>query len=286
MATRKTAAAKSTGTALTLWEAEMAEAAVAQASTEKPSGFTSSISFKGGRMKIDDSFVEGDELDVVILAVVHENQWYTGKYDPNVIQTPDCYAIGLEDEDMTPHVDSADKQGDDDGKCLNCEHNKMGSADTGRGKACKNVRRIVCVPADALASVEAFEAAEMRTAKIPVTSVRNLSKYLRNKLVEEIKRPTYGVVTTMSCGPHAKYQVEVNFEFAELVNFDQALYEAVKRRAKEALDTLLASSYPKFAEEQVIQPPAKGSRAPKYANKAKAAPAAPAAPARRSRKAA
>jgi hypothetical protein len=285
MAARKTTA-KSSSTALTLWEQEMAEAAVAQGSTEKPSGFTSSISFKQGHMKIDDNPVKDNELDVVILAVVHENQWYTGKYDPNVIQTPECYAIGLEDEDMTPHADSADKQGDEDGKCLNCEHNKMGSADTGRGKACKNVRRIVVVPADALESVEAFEAAEMRTAKIPVTSVRNLSKYLRNKLVEEIKRPTWGVVTTLSCGPHAKFQVEVNFEFAELVNFDQALYDAVKKRAKEALDTLLASSYPKFSEEQVVQPP-KNGRAAKYANKAKAAPAEPAAPAgRRSRKAA
>lgn len=288
MATRKAAVAKKTpGTALTLWEQEMAGVAVAQAANEKPTGFNSSITFKQGRMKIDDSFVEGNELDVVILAVVHENQWYTGDYDPNVIQTPDCYAIGEVDEDMAPHVESADKQGDEDGKCLNCEHNKMGSAEKGRGKACKNVRRIVVVPADALESVEAFEKAEMRTAKIPVTSVRNLGKYMRSKLVEEIKRPTWGVVTTMACGPHEKYQLEVTFEFAELVQFDQELYDAVKRRAAEAQKTLLAASYPKFTEEQVIKTPAKGSRPPKYANKTKAAEA-PAAPAKttRSRRAA
>jgi hypothetical protein len=281
MATRKAAAKTTPGTALTLWEQEMAEAAVAQASNEKPIGFSSSINFKSGFMTIDGNPVKDNTLDVVILAVVHENQFYTEKFDSDKIQTPACYAIGLDDETMAPHPESADKQGDEEGKCANCEHNKMGSADTGRGKACKNVRRIVCVPADALESVEALEAAEMRTAKIPVTSVRNLGKYMRDKLKDELKRPTWGVVTNMTSGPHKKYQLEVTFEFVELISFTQELYDAVKKKAAEAQERLLAATYPKFAEEQTIAPPARGARAPKYQK-----PADPPAKPSRSRKAA
>jgi hypothetical protein len=273
MASRKPAAKASTSTALTLWEQEMADAAVAQAAVEKPSGFTSSISIRGGVMMIDKNKVKDNELDVVILASVHENQWYTSKFDPDSIQTPDCYAIGKEEEGMAPHADSADKQGDEEGMCANCEHNKMGSADTGRGKACKNVRRIAVVAADALESLEKFEQAEVRTMKIPVTSVRNYAKYVRGKLADEIKRPVYGVVTTIKVEPHQKYQFETQFSFAELVQFDQALYEAMKKKAAEVEKTLLESSYPKFVEEQVVQMPTNGKRA-KYQQKAEA-PAEP-----------
>src|SRR5574337_71349 len=118
----------------------MTEADAGPPPTEKPTGFNSSITIRGGVMMVDKNKVKDNELDVVILAAVHENQWYTSKFDPDSIQTPDCYAIGAEEEGLAPHADSADKQGDENGMCANCEHNKMGSADTGRGKACKNVR--------------------------------------------------------------------------------------------------------------------------------------------------
>lgn len=272
MATRKTAAKASTSTALTLWEEEMASAAVAQAAVEKPSGFTSSISIRGGVMMIDKNKVKDNNVDVVILASVHENQWYTGPFDPDTIQTPDCYAIGKEEEGMAPHADSADVQGDENHQCANCEHNKMGSADTGRGKACKNVRRIAVVSADALESVEKFEQAEIRTFKVSVTSVRNYAKYVRGKLADEIKRPTYGVVTNIAVEPHQKYQFETLFSFVELVDFTQELYAAVKKRAAEAEKTLLESSYPKMTEQPVAMPT--NGRAAKYKKQPEAAPAA------------
>ena len=248
--------AKAPGTALTLWEEEMAGVAVAQASTEKPTGFTSSISFRGGIMSIDDAAVKGNELDVVILGIVHENPYYKNEFDPAATQVPDCYAVGATEEEMKPHPQSADKQGDANGMCANCWANKMGSADKGSGKACKNVRRIAVVPADALESPEAFEQAEMRTAKIPVMSIKGLGQYVRTKLAEEIKRPTWGVTTTMGVVPDKKSQFRVTFAFAELVQFTQELYETVKRRAKDAQDTLLAATYPVF--EAGEEAPARG----------------------------
>jgi hypothetical protein len=260
---------KAAGTALTLWEEEMAGVAVAQASAEKPTGFNSSISFRSGIMSIDDDAVAGNALDVVILGLVHENQYYKDKYNPAETQVPDCYAVGATEEEMKPHPQSTDKQGDANGLCANCWANKMGSADEGRGKACKNVRRIAVVPADALDSAEAFEQAEMRTAKIPVMSTKGLGQYVRNKLAEEIKRPTWGVTTTMGVVPDKKSQFRVTFAFAELVQFTQELYEIVKRRAKDAQATLLASTYPVFEAEEA---PARG--------RAKA----PAAPAKTTRK--
>lgn len=264
MAARKPAV-KAPSTSLTLWEEEMAGAAVAQGAAEKPMGFNSSISFRGGIMSVDGNMVEGNELDCVILTSMYENQYYTKAFDPNAIQTPDCYAFSEPDADpegMAPHaeVGAESKQGDDNGLCANCWANEMGSADVGRGKACKNVKRIVVVPADALVSVEAMEAAEMRVAKIPVMSVKNLSGYIKNKLAEEVKRPTWGVVTTMKVVPDQKSQFKVLFSFQELISFDQGLYDALKAKIQEA-KTSIGNPYPKFAEgEAPVAPPKKGQR--------------------------
>lgn len=250
MATAKKAAAtKKPGTALTLWEQEMAGAAVAQAEREQVTGSFKTISMRGGILSVDDNPVEDNEINVVILAAVHENQFYLEDYDPTAKTTPACYAFGDTDTGLTPHEEAPDKQND---ACDGCPNNEWGSADKGKGKACKNVRRLLCVSEDSLESPEALLEAEARMLKLPVMSVKNWSAYVKNTLGDDIKRPSYGVVTRIKVVPDAKSQFRVQFHFEELVNFDDALYAAMKKRVAEAEKNIIGA-YPVFEPEEKPQ---------------------------------
>lgn len=253
-----TAKKTSKSTALVPWEQEMKAAAQRQSSVEKPVGLTKSISTRGGILSIDENAVPGNSLDVVVLVSVHENQMFDGPYNPNVPQVPTCYAFGdpesdEPEENMAPHEKAKSPQ---DSKCSSCWANEMGSADTGKGKACKNVRRVAVVTSDALDSVAELETAEVRTLKIPVMSVKNWANYVRTKLGDELERPTWGVVTTISVVPDAKSQFKINFAFKALVNFDQGLYDAMKSKIREVTPNMVAP-YPELEEEA---PPARGGR--------------------------
>jgi hypothetical protein len=253
-----TAKKTSKSTALVPWEQEMKAAAQRQSSVEKPVGLTKSISTRGGILSIDESAVPGNSLDVVVLVSVHENQMFDGPYNPNVPQVPTCYAFGdpesdEPEENMAPHEKAKSPQ---ESKCAGCWANEMGSADTGKGKACKNVRRLAVVTSDALDSAAELETAEVRTLKVPVMSVKNWANYVRTKLGDELERPTWGVVTTISVVPDAKSQFKINFAFKELVNFDQGLYDAMKSKIREVTPNMVAP-YPELEEEA---PPARGGR--------------------------
>lgn len=260
---------KSTSTALTIWEKEMAEEAVAQGATENNTGGFKSISTRGGILSVDDNAVDDNELRVIILASTHENQFYEGDFDPNTPATPICYAFGDKEDDMAPHEAAPDKQS---GSCEGCPHNEWGSADKGKGKACKNVRRLVCITEDALESVEALEEAEARMLKLPVMSVKNWSQYMKSVLEEDIKRPSWGVITTIKVVPDAKSQFKIQFHFEEVVDFDQDLYDAMKKKAGEAKKNI-GNAYPVFDPEDKPQRGSKNRTIPIK----KAPPAKPAA---------
>jgi len=241
---RKKATEKNT-TALVPWEQEMAEAAARAASAEKPTG-TKSIGLRGGQMTIDDSPVEDNEISVVVLAAVHENQYFTGRYNPQVKQSPVCYAYSDPDaapedaeDSMRPHPEAPDKQAE---ACKVCPMNEWGSAETGKGKACKNVRRLALILEESLEDAESLEEAEVRMLKVPVTSVKNWSAYVRNKLAA-IGRPSYGVVTKVKVVPDEKNQFKVLFSFERTVEFDAELYEAMKAKVA-AVEKDMRSAYP------------------------------------------
>jgi hypothetical protein len=251
MATKKPAA-KKPGTALTIWEQEMAEAAVAQGSTETfEGGGFKAISLRSGILSVDDNAVEGNELRVIILSSVHENQLYDGDYDPDVKSTPICYAFGVSSDDMVPHESAPEPQHQN---CEECPHNQWGSAEKGKGKACKNVRRLICITEDALESEDALNDAEARMLKLPVMSGKNWTTYVKNVLVEQVKRPSWGVVTTIKVVPDAKSQFRVQFKFEELIDFTQEIYDGLKRRATLEQERSMAAYTVVVPEEKPAKP--------------------------------
>lgn len=272
MATRKGPAKT---TAITVWEEQMAAAATKQAASEKPSTFKS-ISLRGGQLSVDDSPIPGNELDVVILCSAHENQYYTADFDADNPTIPACYAfseIDGEEDGMAPHEESEDKQGDDNGLCAACWANQMGSAEKGRGKACKNVRRLAVVTADALESADALNEAETRMMKIPVMSVKGWASYVREKL-GEINRPTWGVVTNIKLVPDPKSQFRVVFTFGELINFDQDLFDAMQAKIKSVAESIVAP----YVKMEAPEPAPRGRGRPAPAARGGRAAPAPAAP--------
>lgn len=247
----KTAAKPSKSTAVVPWEAEMAARAQKAAAAAKVQGLTKKISTRGGILSIDDTPVEDNELRVIILSAIPENQYYTSAYNPNQPTVPVCYAFGNPEADdpedgMAPSDDVEDKQGDDDGQCASCWANKMGSADVGRGKACKNIYRVAVITEDALESAEDLRNAEVRMLNVPVMSVKNLTKYI-NKINDDMSRPPEAVVTLLKVVPDAKSQFQITFGFEELINFDGDLWEAMKAKRTEVNKDLVAP-YPKQEE--------------------------------------
>jgi hypothetical protein len=255
MATKPAASAvKKPGTAVVDWKARLASAALRQTAVEKPmGGGLPTISTRGGILSVDGDPVKGGSLDVVILASAHVNAYYPGRFDPDAKAAPVCYAFGDQDSDdpqatMMPHAESEEPQAK---TCDGCEMNIMGSADTGRGKACKNVRRLAVVSTDALESAEAMAEAEVRVINLPVTSVKNWVTFAR-KVNEELSVPTYGVVTNISCAPDAKTQYKVLISMVEAIEFDAKLYAALEAKIAEVQPTIVAP-YPKNADLQTAR---------------------------------
>lgn len=198
------------------------------------------ISFKGGNMTIDGASVEDDTMDVVILVSKIEHHYYTRKYDPDNPSSPACYAFGEDADEMAPHDKCESPQSD---LCANCPHNEWGSAERGNGKACANVRRLAVLAADQLDDVAN---AEVRGMKIPVTSVKNYAKYIRD--LEKVKSlPPLAVVTRVSLVKNEDTVFKVLFKHVEDIEDPETL-DALMKRA-ESVEDDLTQPYPENGPE-------------------------------------
>ncbi len=218
------------GTAVKKWDEELAREAAEAASTEASTQLGKFISIKGGVLRYNGNDIPGNKMNVVVLDSVLENHYYTEDYDPDNPAAPVCFAFGNDEKMMAPHEASTEKQHE---TCKDCPQNEWGTANKGKGKACKNVRRLGMLTEDALADIESAEVAYL---KIPVTSVKAWAGYV-SQLVNSLKRPPFAVVTEISCRPHPKNQVEVQFKLVEQIN-DSAQLEALlakKQAGREAL---------------------------------------------------
>ena len=111
---------------------------------DPPSGFK--ISTKGKVFTLPDGSSSDGPLTCVILDWVTANVWFEGIYNPKDIKPPSCFAVGRVVSELAPSENSPKKQHD---TCKGCPQNEWGSANTGKGKACKNTRRLLIVPVDA-----------------------------------------------------------------------------------------------------------------------------------------
>ena len=112
---------------------------------DPPSGFM--INTKGKVFTLPDGSASDGPLVCVVLDWVTANTYYEGLYNPKNIQPPTCFAIAREPGKAKPSKHSPKIQGEE---CKTCEQNEWGSdPQGGKGKACKNTRRLLVVPANA-----------------------------------------------------------------------------------------------------------------------------------------
>jgi hypothetical protein len=210
--------------------AELAAEAKDAAAKERPA--VSRLSLKSGVMSYMQQPVAQNKMDVIIISGAYWHKFYSGRYDPNNTVNPTCFAISADSaEGMEPH-DNVEAPVHED--CDNCPNFQWGSdPGGGRGKACKETRRLVVIPAAAAESAELIKSAEMAIIDVPVTSVRNYANYV-NTIQATISRPMWAIITTLQVVPDARTQFKLTFTpIAALDNAD--VLRAVRGRVPEAL---------------------------------------------------
>lgn len=203
---KKDAIEKRGSAAISKWEAELEKEAADIASKEQmPSG--SFVSIRGGVMTIGGAPIKDNKVQVVVIDHVYENAKYDGAYDPDDPQPPSCYAFGRDEAEMRPHEKASQPAHD---QCQGCDNNVFGTAEKGKGKACKNTRRLALISADNL-NANSIANGELVYLKLPVTSTKIWATYVK-ALNAHYKRPPYAVVTEISVVPDPKSQFKVLFE--------------------------------------------------------------------------
>ena len=213
------------------WASQMAAAANAEAKKEQPEIGT--FSFRGGVLSFAGSEIPGNNIDIVVLATAHEHRYFPEEFDPDNIQSPLCWAFSEDGHDMAP--DSAlVTQAQVDGKCIDCPQFQWGSDPKGRGgRACKVVRRFICIPASEITNVAG---AALGMGSIPTMSIKNWSA-LVNKVAAAMQRPSWAVICNMKCAPDAKTMIKVSFDDPRPVP-EQYLGDILEKRDR-AIEVLL-----------------------------------------------
>jgi hypothetical protein len=207
----------------TEWADRLAQFATqAQQAEAAPTG--SFVTTRSGVLQWQGQAVAGNKLDVVVVDSIYENTYYVDDFDPDNPASPVCFAFAHDDKELAPHPESSQPQHD---TCKGCPMNEFGSADRGKGKACKNSRRLAMVPAIPL-DAASIEIAEIAFLKLPVTSTKNWANYV-NTLATLDRRPPFAVVTTIGAQPDPKTQYKITFTKQGLVNDGEVLGALIKR---------------------------------------------------------
>ena len=234
------------------YEAELlAQAEVA--SGMEAGGGSGFISCQGGRLKVDGEEVPGNKMNVVIIDHLLENHYYTERFDPDKLASPVCFAFGTEEALLAPHPDSPQPQHP---TCKGCPMNQFGTSDMGAGKACKNSRRLGLITEDA--AEEDVAGAELRTLKLPVTSVKNWKAYVQ-QIASTMKRPPLGVVTEVSVVPFKSY-FKFQFKLVSTIADGDTIQALLTRRPIVAEELARPYQAPSADAAQSAPGPLKGNR--------------------------
>lgn len=268
-----TKAPKKTG-AVNKYDEELAQFAQQYATMED--GATGSLPFistKGGRLTFNGGEVPDGRMNVVVLDHILENHFYADAYDANNPASPVCFAFSHGDEELVPHEKSSEPQSE---QCKGCPMNEFGSAERGRGKACKNIRRLAIITED---EMEDPENATVAYLKVSVTSVKAWAGYVQ-QLANVMRIPPFAAVTEISIVPDAKSQFKLQFKLVEQISDKAIIKELIAKR--ESIQQELVTPYqPTEVTEEEERP--RGRQKPTHGVKPvarRAAPEPPAKPAR------
>lgn len=259
---------KSESTAVTNWQAELEAQAQVAAEMEKNTAGGQFFSFRNGILSFDDAPLPGNQAVIIILDSILEYTYYEGAYDPDDPQAPTAYAFGRDEDTIRWSEDSSPEYAGE--LCKDSDINQWGSAETGRGKACKNSRRLAVIPAgtynkkgdlEIFDDIDHFEKAQIAFMKLPVTSVKGYSTFVK-QLAAVLKRPPHGVIARVSVVPDPKTQFRVLFEVIDKA--PDEIMPTIMQRHEEAMAVI---EFPYNMEDREDERPAKAKGGKKTAAK-------------------
>lgn len=263
MSSKSTAVAARKSTLPANWQEQMrADAAKGRQQVAKM-GTSQRLKTQGGILMYMDTPVPGNAMDAIILATAPENSFYEGEFDPANTTPPVCYAFGTHETQidsngsgLAPHKDSPKPQAK---TCGECNWNKFGTAEKGRGKACKNSVHVMLFHGDQLKKgLVGVKEAEVVSLSVPPTSGGSFKAW--NKQMEDLAdAPKYGFVTNIAVTPRQQGGHFVNLNAVKRV--DGKLMAGVFQRAKDAEKEIDARPPYPTAEEADAKKPARGGAA-------------------------
>jgi hypothetical protein len=243
--------------ALMKWDEELAKQAEQSAAMEASAGGGQFFSLKSGVLSWQDAPLPNNQMAVIIVDHVMENVFYEGEYDSQNPMGPTCFAFGRDESKLAPHkvvVEAHNQQCGASGLCAGCPQNEWGSADKGRGKACKNTRRLALLPAgtfsqngklELINDDEHYASTPIGYLKLPVTSVKGFGGFVK-QVAGTLRRPPHGIVTKVRVQPDGKDQFKVLFE--PLVNVPDSLMGVIMKRHEETKSVIEFPYQPNEAE--------------------------------------
>lgn len=259
---KKKSVAKKKGTAVSTYQSRLAEFAEQEEQREKSSG-GAKLSIKGSKFRFQGDDL-GRELDVVILDYAFVNTYYDTPFDEDEPSSPACFAISREGEEAMEPADGVPNQQEE--SCNDCWAAQFKSDARGRGKACRNSRRLALIHVDDLESLD--DEPQVVYLSVPPTSLSAFRGYVK-KLSKGLKRPPFGVITKLSFDMDADYET---LEFECVDALPDELLDGIFELRDNIQDDLLAlpdfGNYTGDGEKGDSPKPKRGSK--KKATKKKA----------------
>lgn len=168
-----------------------------------------------------------EKFEAVILDQNPANAWWAIPItDTGASAVPNCFSM----DGKTPAENCSKKQSD---YCEGCPQNEFGSDDRGKGKACKNMKRLHLIMEDSMLP---------RRLTIPPTSIRAIDTYLTQLVDRGLPYRAVETVFTLK-------KVEGEFEYSEI------MCEKGRVLAKEELVEIgkLVMQYKEGARQQEIR---------------------------------
>jgi hypothetical protein len=223
------------------------------------------FSIKAAQLSFQGQAIKDNKMQVVVLESIHERTWYPQKYGMGDNTSPACYALSVDGKDTVPHPEATQPQAT---TCETCQWNKWGSSDNGKGKACREGRRVSLMSADDISNPDKILSAVTGYLRVPVTSAKNFGNYVQG-VVGGTDLPLFCHITQVSVVPDAKTQVKVLFEHVRGIEDDAVLEALYNRSTAEAENIFFPYPKPEGGDEPApaaaaAAAPAKPAKTRKY----------------------
>ncbi len=182
------------------------------------------LSIKGKEFKLKGAVLDSP-LDVIALDYAFENAWYDSDYDEDTPRPPACFAVGKVEKELVPHESSPKPQAE---SCKECELNKFGSGDKGRGKACKNGAKVAVIAASVKRLDDEYvKNAEPAFMRLPPTSLKHLNGHV--KKLSGMELPMFATISQLDFDEDESYPV-VTFQYNGEVDGTKVLRALIDKR--------------------------------------------------------